>query len=291
MSGTFQKILIPVDFSINTEVSVRKAMELADDENGELHLLHVLSCRKRFPGSSAIDSSENKDTAGGHTRHQELMDQLKQMIGQEKPMLRVHQYIIDALSISLTIGKIANRLNVDLIIISKNKTHRFFPFLNTVRPCKLAITTGKTILTLKPGALHQSIKTIVVPVTGSSPYNKMQAIALLHAKYRFKVHLVSFLNNKDKTDNFSSASLVQSFRWIKENIRCPVEFTVLHGRNRAKTLLRYAENTGADMMLVDPFEETKTGWLDQQIPDVIPAASKIQLLLFSPELNTIKITQ
>ena len=40
MGYSFKTILVPVDFSVNTEVAVKKALVLAD-ETTTIHLLHV----------------------------------------------------------------------------------------------------------------------------------------------------------------------------------------------------------------------------------------------------------
>jgi nucleotide-binding universal stress UspA family protein len=45
MPFSFKTILVPVDFSINTEVAVNKALEVADKEGATIHLMHVLSDR------------------------------------------------------------------------------------------------------------------------------------------------------------------------------------------------------------------------------------------------------
>ena len=42
MQSGFKTILIPVDFTINTEIAVKKALEVADINEATIHLLHVL---------------------------------------------------------------------------------------------------------------------------------------------------------------------------------------------------------------------------------------------------------
>ena len=42
MSSLFKSILIPVDFSANTEVAVNQAIELACTNGSTIHLLHVI---------------------------------------------------------------------------------------------------------------------------------------------------------------------------------------------------------------------------------------------------------
>ena len=45
MSGLFKNILIPVDFSVNTEVAVKQAIELACTNGSTIHLLHVIKLK------------------------------------------------------------------------------------------------------------------------------------------------------------------------------------------------------------------------------------------------------
>ncbi len=47
MAATFDKILIPVDFSLNTEIAVKKAVELVGSDATVIHLLHVVRPGKK----------------------------------------------------------------------------------------------------------------------------------------------------------------------------------------------------------------------------------------------------
>ena len=49
MSKAFDNILIPVDFSINTEIAVKKAIELTEENNAVIHLLHVTAPPSLIP--------------------------------------------------------------------------------------------------------------------------------------------------------------------------------------------------------------------------------------------------
>jgi hypothetical protein len=61
-----------------------------------------------------------------------------------------------------------------------------------------------------------------------------------------------------------------------------VEYAALYGSNKAKAILKYAEKVNADMLLVYPEVETKIGWLNTHISDVLPPASKVQVLAVQP---------
>jgi hypothetical protein len=82
--------------------------------------------------------------------------------------------------------------------------------------------------------------------------------------------------------DFNPSALLQVYQWLKTSIHCPVEYAVLEGQNKAKSILDYAEKVNADILLIHPESESRIGWLNKQISDVLPPASKIQVLTLQP---------
>lgn len=278
MSFSFKTILVPVDFSINTEVAVKKALEIADGEGATIHLLHV---RNNAPYDFTARRGQNNGKPAGWMNKQkaeQLLLQWKTNLSETIPPIEVHQWLIEEANIQQSIEKKAAQLKADVIVIGKKSNHSWFPFLNTVIPSELAEATGIAVLTVKPGSLHTTIKTLVVPVTSYEPKHKMNAILALCKKSRLKVHLVTFINEENVPANFSASALLHVYQWVKNSLHCPVEYAVLHGSNRAKAMLAYAEKMNADMLLVHPTSETKIGWMNKHISDVLEPSSKVQVL-------------
>ena len=90
------------------------------------------------------------------------------------------------------------------------------------------------------------------------------------------------MNEEPEVDDHNASALLQVYQWLKTSIHCPVEYAVLQGHNKAKAILAYAEKINADILLVHPETETKIGWLNKQISDVLPPASKMQVLAIQP---------
>jgi nucleotide-binding universal stress UspA family protein len=278
MPFSFKTILVPVDFSINTEVAVNKALEVADKEGATIHLMHVLSDRV-----SRLSLQNNKKLSEPIAKTAEpTIDQMikewKDTIQQTNPHITVCCWMLHHSSIQQSIAKKAEKLKVDLVVIGKKSTHTWFPFLNTVISNDLARTTGCAVLTVKPGSLHNKIKTLVVPVTEDIPRHKMEAIAALCKINRLKVHLVSFMTGENVPVQFSSSALLKLYQWLKDTLHCQVEYTVLHNDNKARAVLLYAEKVNADMLLVNPVSETRIGWMNRHISDVLSPDSKVQVL-------------
>jgi len=280
MNNKFKTILVPVDFSVNTEVAVKKAMDLAT-EGTVIHLLNVqmdlflgLSPRTyQYVVENAIQN--NRDVID------EQLQQWKWAIEESSEGIKVCTWIAYHSSVPSVIEKKVKELHADLIIIGKNSHHSWFPFLNTVVPSNIAERTNVPVLTVKPGALHSKTKKIVVPITSEMADHKMEIINALCHTFRAKVFLVSFMKDGIPSDLHIS-SLPQVYQWQKMKSHCPVEYTVLHGANKARELLNYAEKINADVLLVQPQSETIIGWLNKHISDVLPPESKVQVLAVKP---------
>lgn len=274
MPFSFNTILVPVDFSINSEVAINKALEVMDQGAASLHLVHVSDY------SFLKTSKDHSQT--GRTEVNRLLSQWKDSIEEIFASVEIHTWQLTAGSVQKAIAKKARELKADLIVIGKNSNHTWFPFLNTVIPSELAEQTGIAVLTVKPGSLHSKIKTMVVPVTDHLTENKTEIIAALSRKYKMKVHLVTFSTETGISQEMSASSFLQVYQWLKNTLHCPVEYTVLHGANKARCLLKYAEKINADILLVHPESETKIGWLNTHISDVLPSQSKMQVLTIHP---------
>lgn len=275
MSASFKNILVPVDFTINTEVAINKAMEVAGKEGSTIHLLYILThlLHNLLPVNLKKNSTEyaSTDQAVAIT----MLTQWKDSIKKVAPSIDVQICIIPDVSIQANVSKKAIEIKADLIIIGKKSNYTWFQFLNKVLSSELAEATGCPVLTVKPGAMYTKIKTIVVSVTEDVPQHKMEAIEILCKKFRAKVHLVSFTN---VPANFSASSLLKLYQWLKNTLHCPVECIVLPGYNRPRALLKYTEKIEADILLVNPKTETKMGWMNRHISDALPAHSKVQVL-------------
>ena len=282
MSALFHNILVPVDFSINTEVAVKKAVELAGPDNSRICLLHVWN-----PLYPSPETLQLKGRGKEYIKVHQQLRQWKESIAASVAGIDVHAYMDNGTSVQQTICNRALSLKADLIIIGQHSSHYWLPFLNTVIPNEMAARTGCSVLTVKPGALHNRIRTLVVPVTDHLPQLKMKVISALCRKNKLKVHLVTFMDENNKPSDFSASSLLQVYQWLRTTLHCPAEYAVLHGSNKAKAILSYSEKVNADILLVHPETETRTGWLNRQLSDLLSPASGVQVLTVQPAASLI----
>jgi nucleotide-binding universal stress UspA family protein len=274
MDQSFKTILVPVDFSINTEVAVRKALEVVDKFRGTIHLMHVNHQMK----SNLISVVKKSYRDEPKLPAEQLLLEWKRTIVDSIPTINVGISLEHHSSIQMSIEKKALQLKADLVVIGKKSNHFWLPFLNTVLPNELCEVTGSAVLTVKPGSLHNKIRTLVVPITTEVPRSKMDAIAALSRKTSLKVYLVTFSNENNIPADFSASALLKVYQWLKESIHCQVEYSVLHGSNKAKALMLFAEKINADVLLLDTSSETRVGWMNRHISDILEPGSKVQVL-------------
>jgi nucleotide-binding universal stress UspA family protein len=274
MDQSFKTILVPVDFSINTEVAVRKALEVVDKFRGNIHLMHVTPQMK----SNLITVVKKSYRDEPKLPAEQLLLEWKRTIEDSIPTINVGISLEHHSSIQMSIEKKALQLKADLVVVGKKSNHFWLPFLNTVLPNELCEVTGSAVLTVKPGSLHNKIRTLVVPITTEVPRSKMDAIAALSRKTSLKVYLVTFSNENNIPADFSASALLKVYQWLKESIHCQVEYSVLHGSNKAKALMLFAEKINADVLLLDTSSETKVGWMNRHISDILEPGSKVQVL-------------
>lgn len=279
MSFSFKTILIPIDFSINSEVAVNRALELADP-TAHIHLVHVLNDFAHLKFIKGRKSLPHKITDPAEASA--TLYEWKHLIKEILPDAQVSTWVIAGESIQHTINKKAREVNTDLVVISKTSHHSWLPFFTTLSETEVAEKANTAILTVKPGSLHKKIRTIVVPVDDEMPEHKTEIIASLCRKAKIKVYLVTFMPGANTLQNSSASSLLQTYQWLKNVLHCHVEYSVLQGYNKAKALLAYAEKIEADILLLNPKSETKIGWPNRHISDALPSQSKVQVLMVQP---------
>jgi nucleotide-binding universal stress UspA family protein len=280
MARDFKSILVPADFSKNTDIAVSRALSLCPG-GGTLHLLHVqqtghgnafLHLKTIFRGYSW------KIVQAGRNASETKLAELKRSIEAARHDVRVYTGVCYGETVEQMISKKAVDLAVDLVVVGKHSRHSSLPHLNTVTPSKLALATGIPVLTVKPGSLYNTLKKVVIPVGIDFPAQKIAIMEALHNDPGPEILLVVF--PYDKTNRaYSKQALLNTFKALKSRSANPVRYDVLEGKNKARALADYCTKIEADMVIVHPGTETRVGtWMNSHISDLLPANSRTQVL-------------
>ena len=271
----FRTILLPVDFEINTEMAVKKALELSDRGQTVIHLFHV---QKPVIAWRSI-WGRNIFQANRKNQIPSKLIQWKRLIEENYPDVNVVADLAYSMNIEGAIIEKAKEIKADIIVIGKHSHHNWLTFMNTVFPNNIATATGYPVLTFKPGSIYTKLRSIVVPVGPEVPQKKVDLIMALKQKFRITIHLVTVINKKQNANKFSAYSLLETYRYLRDIVQCPLDHEVLHGENVAQSAFEYAKNIKADMLLVEPESETKlSSFPSKHIIDELKPNSKLQIL-------------
>lgn len=275
MSRSFKSILVPVDFSINTEIAVKKAMELVDELEPVVHLVHVsswLQLNQFFPVNGFWG-----DAGMGETRRK--MEQWRTAIQENHPSVRVALHLVRAGHVQSAIARIASSIEPGLIIIGKHRAHNWCTFLNTVSPGTLALATQCPVLTVKTGSLRNKVRSIVYPVNGALTGKKMELLIGLSGRYRARLYLAKQMSAGEDGMKTGYNDFIETYRMLKHSVNCPIDYVVLPGPSLSLSALHFAETIKADMLLVPPGRNiTTVGLPNPQVNDLIKGDSKLEVL-------------
>lgn len=277
LNRSFKNILLPVDFSTNTDLAINKLIDLMVSKDVAIHLLHHIKTKKK--SSSGYPDQEFK------------MLQLKTHIENSLPGATVATYISYGNDVEEIIIQKAKEIKPELIIIGKHSNKSFFSFKKTISSGKLAKKTGCGILTVKPGSLDHKIKSIVIPIGKFIPTRKLELLITLAWKKNTTVYLVPMLDQLKDFDGYDSSvshTLVETYKLLKGEVNCQISHKLISGNNVAKTALRFAESVNADLLLVNPEEINISNFAGLDTSDLINCNSKLQLLTVAPEAQQIK---
>lgn len=288
MNAGFHKILIPVDFSLNTEIAVKKAVSLLETGHALIFLLHVIPVHspwRSFMTRLLPSGKRAKAYRKYLIRESEVkLMQWKRAIEESKPGIEVKTIVLWHASVSRAIEEVANLSRADLVIIGKQAGEQKYRFFSRLSPDRIAVRSGCPVLTVKPGSIHSRTKIIVVPVLDVVPERKLELAILIAQKYRAQVHLVTIRTNGKQGNERQGQAFLHTYHLLRESLHHPVEYFASNIANPARAVLDYAEFVAADLILVSPATESGissfTG--SRHISDLLGRDSRIQVLDVQP---------
>jgi nucleotide-binding universal stress UspA family protein len=270
MAPAFNTILIPVDFSENSEIAVKKAAELAGNGGAELHLMHV--------PRRGIDVDEEFEGLEGWIRAR-------------YPAMRVKKHVFRGRSVQQTIIGCAQLLCPDLIVIGKSEppgrwgsfAGGLLPF-GRVSPDVIAKQSNYPVLTVKPGSADNKTRVILIPIGNFLPERKLEWVVLLAKRYRAQVHLLAIQDVKESKEWALPQVFLKAYHQLREHLHRPIEYSATGRQGTAKAALKRAELIMADMIVVNPETESGVAGIGgyRHISDLLGRDSKIQVLDISP---------
>ncbi len=272
MLQSFNNILIPVDLSSNTEISVTKAIELAGFGPTIIHILHVVNPRTK--NTAAFRDEINAD-----------LNKWKKIIENTVTGTKVYIDVLSGKPTENIIIQKAKATNAQLIVMVRNTKRSWIRFKKPISSSTIAKETQSAVLTIQPGVLLNKIKSIVLPIRSFIPKRKVDMLARFINNKGITIYLVSIIDQQANDLEYSSTSqaLIETYRILKEAANCQIVHKLINHNNLAKTLLLFAESVRADMLLLNP-EESQI-WSITGVRDfscLLKRQSRLQVMAIGP---------
>jgi nucleotide-binding universal stress UspA family protein len=257
MGEGFNRVLALVDFTPGSMHAAEEAAKLAAKFNSNLHLLFVNTdysiSKILFTKNNSVNTYIQADQAGRKIIYklEKTKIDLSNRFG-----ITTKTHVAKG-QLKEVVNKLVHEFNIDLVVISpKKKTGiREFLFGNSAETIIDAVDCE--VLCVYPESDCSHLKKIVLPVGKFIPKRKLKLAYELARKFAASIHLVSLSNSNGKKTTENIKVLLDAFRYLKDITNIPVECKTVAGSTIAEATVIYAESIDADIILVNPGQESK----------------------------------
>lgn len=255
MPEDFKNILALVDFSAASLHAAEEAALIASKFNSRLHLLYVSPNSNAsylfIPEIDFLKLTRNKNSA-------ELVTEKLKKIKEDLD----GRFGIDAAcyeakgKLSETVNKFAHDLNAELVVLGVNRGNWFKELFFEDKIRSIIRSVNAEVLCVYPDSKSNRLKKIVLPIGKFIPKRKIKLAYELAKKFAANVHLISLNRNGASLTSEETKILMASYQYLKDITNIPVECRTVPGNNLAQATVQYAENIGADLILVNAGSES-----------------------------------
>lgn len=277
MQKLFNKILIPVDFSSNSDAAVEKAIGVARHYNCSIHLLHVVT----ITPFALLSITERHTTIPRNKK--ELEFQLGKL-NERVCFLSGNSINVEHSIISGTwnqaIIDFVNTNNIDLVIIGQKKKI-YVKRKMLLNPDYIAEKADVPVITIPSNRRLTRLYSIVIPITDFLPVRKLMYGVYMAFGFDGTIRLLGIENVKTKDQ--VQYYLEKASQLIRDNCNVNVETETVLSQNIAEAVNEFAMIKSADLIIVNPGLQSKMpGLLSTLLGNVIQRYSAPPVLTVNP---------
>ncbi len=274
MAALKNHILVPVDFSDQSQIAISQSYNLARLTKADLTLINVIDESFHLPFFSA------KEDKTMEKKIQKALEKLAEETSQESG-INVSTLIVKG-KVYEEVQKAAKKLKCSFIIMGTNGSTGLKKFIgsNALRVIREAPCP---VITIKGKKHRTGCKNIVLPLdlTKETKEKVSKAIEIANL-FGSTINLVSVLTTDDEfIVNKLKRQMHQVHEFIVEhNIPCTIEF--LHGSEISEEIVGYSKKIKADLIMIMTQEELT--WTD-----IMFISSSAQQLINESEIPVLSV--
>ncbi len=282
----FKKVLIPVNEGMDVSVAIKKALELKDHDTPLC--IHFLICnyRNTLYKYFSYFKSGKFEKIDDHTKSfPEHFYYIKKEIYRQSDNCSIVIDILNRKNISRGVINYIKEHEIDLLLFCKKRLRDPAIFLKRMDFNKIAGQSSCATLSVTPGSLNHSVKSIILPVGSFLPERKIEIAVAFAQKYNALIHLVTLLDDADSSHSKKKVDIFYKTYKILKDCGYPPQYKILPKYESHEILLRYAEQVNADLILLNPQENSIIPRInDNSVVDFISPLSHLLVLMTKPNM-------
>ncbi len=281
----FKNILIPVDSLYNAQIAVDKALELSEAGETTVYLVAIIKYESFWHKLIYTNTQKQPRLNRKKELARKKLETLRDKIYDLVPQIVVKTIVITETTISNNLLRFVQEQEIDLVIATNQQQKTGFSFFRKSIHEDLSVKANLAVLTVTKGCLNHPIKSIVLPVTSFVPERKIHMALAFSKKFNAHIHLVTILDSNDVNTKIRIDAFYLTYKILSELGHSP-QYKILHGNDSDMSLVRYANQVKADMILVNPEKKKMIpGFFQGKITDMMQPLSALQILTLKPYLR------
>jgi len=255
-----KNILVPIDFSHNSEMALNEAIKLADLLKADIFLLHVVEYLNEFNGYFYSVVPEMQTSLP-------LLTEFEKTV--EKKMEEKKAEIIKKFGIKPEVFIISGQVYSEIIRFSKNKkidlivmgTHgvsgykELFIGSNAQRVVNLS---DVPVLTIQKEVNEAGFKNILIPIDNEWHSREKVNLALAIADiFGATIHIIGLIHSDEERDLNKFKIKLESIENLITKDKLLYKTTIVHGKNLAKDAMHYASENNCDLIIINTGHESE----------------------------------
>jgi nucleotide-binding universal stress UspA family protein len=281
MSNRFYNILVPVDFTGKSKWAIAKAIELSNNLECNIHLVHIVH-RNIFPGILNADTINPYES---HTDRMNSYDQLKELASYYRTQLcgngKIEISILEG-NPGKKLPEYINQYHMDMVVMGLSKFNLIQRIISSVSISRLVRKTNIPVLAVRSGGLIYHFKKIILPMHDEVPVRQIKMATALARTFKSTIYMITLRKEENAPEKIinEGLELVQSISTI------PAQGIILEGKNLAKATLDFAKRVNADLILINPLKEFHLpGWWNRLTKKLLSYGSRIPVITMNKKVQ------
>lgn len=255
MQKLFNKILVPVDFSVESVFAIVKAAALAMQYKCSLTLVHVITPTPqsdlRYTGYHFF-ATDRTDLTSGKIR-EKLEGLVETLRSDNNEKIQIDIVVVVGFWNDTVLEFIRNN-QVDLVLLGQKKLlYRKRKMI--LNPDFISSKTNIPVITVPVNRNMTGLHSIVIPVTDFLPVRKLIYGVYIASKDRCVIQLLGIKNKR--TEKRINYYLKRAYQLIRDHCDLTVELEMVSNNNVAEAVSQYAKDNRAGLVILNPGSQTR----------------------------------